>query len=86
MRIIHKSLHTLVLIATLTTIAAAAHAGLDDASKSHLDTMQKTPDAAGTLIYRGAVFAQHRGSAQPLFNYERRVTSVGAIMTAAHIT
>lgn len=86
MKIINQSVHTWVLMASLTTIAATAHAGLDDASRSRLDTLQKTPDAAGTLVYRGAVFAQHRGSAQPLFNYERRVSSAGSIMTAAHIT
>jgi hypothetical protein len=86
MKFTNQSVRTLALMATLTTIAASAHAGLDEASKSHLDIMQKTPDKAGALIYRGAVFAQHGGAAQPLFNYERRVTSAGSIMTAAHIT
>ena len=86
MKIVNKSVCLWILMATLTTIAAVARASLDDASKSHLDTLQKTPDAAGTLIYRGVVFAQSAGSAEPLFKYERRVTSAGTLMTAAHIT
>lgn len=72
---------------TLSTLAASPlYAALDSTSQSLLHTLDQTPDTAGELIYRGGTYPQKGAAAQPLFNYERRVSGRAGGLTATHLT
>jgi hypothetical protein len=66
--------------------AAALHDQADAAGRARLDALRQTPEVAGELVYRGAVFAQQSSSDKALFNYERRVSTIARGLSAAHIT
>lgn len=67
--------------------AAASQAQTAPAALAKLDALQASPDQAGTLVYRGATFAQKSTAAvDPLYRYERRVLTAPNELTASHIT
>lgn len=72
-----------VLIAVGTAGTTLAQAQLDAAAISRLD---KSPESAGVLVYRGETFALQSASAEPLFRYERRVSDTTTGLTATHLT
>ncbi len=77
---------TLAALALIAGLASAKTAALDAAGAARLDAYRHAPDAAGELIYRGAVFDQHEPRAPALFSYERRVGPHAKGQSAAHIT
>jgi hypothetical protein len=66
--------------------AAQEPVRLDAAGLAHLQSLQRAPESAGTLIYRGTVFAQRAPDGTPLFSYERRVGRTASGLSSAHIT
>jgi hypothetical protein len=74
------------LATTLAIGAGASQARLDSAASAQLEALRQSPDTAGTLIYRGAVFAQRATAAEPLFHYERRVGTTPGGLSSSHIT
>ena len=72
-----------VLIAVGTAGTTLAQAQLDAAAISRLD---KSPESAGVLVYRGETFALQSASAEPLFRYERRVSDTTTGLSATHLT
>ncbi len=80
---------TLLSFAWLTALLAlpgASHAELEPNAAARLAALHQTPQAAGALVYRGAVFELGRPQGAALFNYERRVAATEAGLTASHIT
>ena len=77
---------TLAALALIAGHVSAKTAALDAAGAARLDAYRHAPDAAGELIYRGAVFDQHEPRASALFSYERRVGPHAKGQSAAHIT
>jgi hypothetical protein len=81
-------------LATLSTAVFAVLAGgastspakLGAAGAAYLDSLRESPESAGALIYRGAVFAQDVPAGVPLFTYERRVATMAGGLASAHIT
>jgi hypothetical protein len=76
----------LASLALIAGLASAKPVVLDAAGVARLDALRHSPDAAGELIYRGAVFDQHEVGASALFSYERRVGRRAQGQSAAHIT
>jgi hypothetical protein len=68
----------------LTPTASFAQVG--QAAFAKLETLQASPEAAGTLVYRGKTFAQRTPTGAPLFSYERRVLTAPTGLIASHIT
>ena len=66
--------------------ACASPTQLDAAGAAHLQSLRQSPESAGALIYRGAVFAQDAPAAPSLFTYERRVNNTASGLSSAHIT
>lgn len=77
-----------LLATSLAATAAAAPVAprLDEAASLHLERLARSPDAAGTLIYRGSVVPQSQPEARPVFTYERRVDERAGGLTSSHIT
>ena len=71
---------------TFATDASASSAQLDAAGVARLEALRESPESAGALIYRGAVFAQGKADVAPLFTYERRVARAPDGMSSAHVT
>jgi hypothetical protein len=80
--------HAIATLFTLGMLATSAvHAELDGPSLEQLATLQGKPEASGELIYQGATFALEHPGTQPLFRYERRLTSPdGNSWVATHLT
>jgi hypothetical protein len=77
------------LLATSLTAAAASAAPapkLDEDAARHLQRLARTPESAGTLIYRGSVVPQAEPDARPLFTYERRVDDRTGVLVSSHVT
>ena len=72
--------------AVFTAGAGASRAALDNAAAEHLRSLDGAPDSAGTLIYRGTVFAQRDPAAGPLYTYERRLAGDAQALVASHLT
>ena len=72
--------------AALGAITLASPPGLDPAAELHLESLQQSPDAAGSLVYQGAVWASKTPGAAPLFHYVRRVGRSDAGLTSVHLT
>ena len=66
--------------------AGTASAQLTDPALAKLESLGASPEATGTLVYRGETFAQRTPSGPALFRYERRVQSAAAGLTASHLT
>ena len=85
-----KPLHTIAnataLVALFLLAASQVHAEMDAPSAARLAALSATPALAGELIYQGATFAQKPAGADPLFRYERRLTTTPAGLEAAHLT
>jgi len=73
-------------VAVFTAGAGASRAALDSAAAEHLRSLDGAPDSAGTLIYRGTVFAQRDPAAGPLYTYERRLAGDAQGLVASHLT
>lgn len=73
-------------VALLLLAAGPAHAVLDAPSTARLQALSANPAQAGDLIYRGATFAQNTNDGEPLFRYERRITTTPTGLEAAHLT
>ncbi len=78
---------TLIPALLATSMAATANAAptLDEAAALHLERLARSPESAGTLIYRGSVVTQDQPGAGALFTYERRIDD-RAGLTSSHIT
>ncbi len=88
----------LALAATLARYAAVAVSvtlavgcrglpGAQGARFASLDQLATTPDAAGELIYDGAVYDPQRSAQQePVFTYQRRVRAEGSRRVSTHLT
>ncbi len=83
---IFRSPLVLALLAVSGASAGKPSPPLDSAAAQRLDALHVAPDSAGTLVYRGAVFAQSPGEAEALYHYERRVSAATNGFTATHIT
>jgi hypothetical protein len=86
MSVILRSTFNLALVTALSASAASTQPQLDTTSSNRLDALRKSPELAGTLIYRGAVFPLRPGTREPLFSYERRVEQTATGFSSAHIT
>ncbi len=86
MRQILRSSFALVLLTTLGVSATTLAPPLDEAAAQRLNALHKSPDTAGTLVYRGAVFAQTPLDADALYHYERRIRATADGQIATHIT
>lgn len=72
--------------AVLSMAAPSSRAQLDPVAVARLADLSRSPESAGALIYRGAVFKQGATGPTPLFTYERRVGIGRHGLTPAHIT
>lgn len=74
------------LIAAFAAWPAWAVPALDRDSAARLERLRDDPQAAGDLIYHGAVFALHEPQGAQLYSYERRLKAVGPLLESSHIT
>jgi hypothetical protein len=72
-------------VMTVSGTSTVASAQLATAAKVQLDSLQRFPESAGTLIYQGTVFALS-GRAQSLFQYDRRVRTTPSGISVTHAT
>ena len=70
----------------LCVISGAGKAQLSAAGSARLDSLRRSPELAGTLIYEGAVFALHGPGADTLFRYQRRVRTTTTGISVTHAT
>lgn len=82
----HKVATATVLVTLLLLEASSARAELNAPSAARLAALSATPALAGKLIYRGATFAQNTAGSEPLFRYERRLSTTPTALEAAHLT
>lgn len=76
----------LFALAACLLAAASLTAQTGQAAFSKLGALQASPEAAGTLVYRGNTFAQRPPAGAPLYRYERRVLTAPKGLSASHIT
>ncbi len=77
---------TVPLAATLFLVTSPCHAQLGPAALAKLDALQRSPESAGALVYRGETFTQKTPAGSPLFRYERRVQPTANGPSASHLT
>jgi hypothetical protein len=76
---------TVVLTACLLAPTAPSAQG-GQVAFAKLEALQVSPEAAGTLVYRGKTFSQRTPTGAPLYSYERRVLTAPTGLIASHIT
>jgi hypothetical protein len=93
MKVLSLSALSAATLAALVAAANQAGAGtssLDAASAAQLEALRRSPDAAGSRVYRGTVVPLNEPLKEPmqppLFSYERRVSDTADGLSAAHIT
>ena len=78
------------LLSASVAAAAAASAApvpeLDADAARLLQRLARSPESAGTLVYRGSVVPQAEPGARPLFTYERRVDERTGGLVSSHVT
>ena len=84
--LLHRVPTAIASVVLLLLAAGPARAALDAPSAARLLSLDTNPAQAGELIYRGATFAQNASGGQPLFRYERRITTSPTGLEAAHLT
>lgn len=77
---------TVTVVTTFMLGTLPAYGQLNPAAHAEIEQLQKSPDSAGFLIYRGDTFAQRSSSGMPLYRYERRVSSSPNTISATHLT
>ncbi len=70
----------------LCVITGTGNAQLSVSGLARLDSLRQSPEMAGTLIYRGTVFALRGPGTDTLFRYERRVRSTASGISVTHAT
>lgn len=81
----HRTLAATVFVALLAACGTRP-AALPGASQAALDQLARTPAAAGTLVYDGAVRPLGPGNDAPVFTYERRVRDEHGLQRSTHLT
>jgi hypothetical protein len=85
MRLLSFSTLCAAVVATLAACGTSSSPILDHAGLARLNAMKQAPEAAGELVYEGAVFPLSPQGAQ-LFSYQRRVRSTENGFISSHIT
>lgn len=67
-------------------IAMAASAQPSPPALTKMEALQRSPESAGALIYRGQTFPLGVSAGSPLYHYERRVAPESTGLIASHIT
>jgi len=76
----------MTFLAALTLGTFPAYAQLNPTAYAEIEKFQKSPESAGSLIYRGDTFVQRSSSGAPLYRYERRAFSSNNTISATHLT
>lgn len=74
------------LATALVLVAGTCHAQPGPAALTRLDALQRSPETAGALVYRGETYALKAPAGSPLYRYERRVQPTANGLSASHLT
>lgn len=74
----------LAVLGGVSGLTACATSPSTQSRVPELQALATAPEAAGTLVYRGEVFAPKRDGA--VFEYERRVTGQGEALVSTHVS